>query len=240
MAEEEVSKPNDKVELETADDLFLSPDDSIVVEDAASQEDAPEVEVLEAPDPIALLEEKVLAAQKERDDFKNRMMRAAADLENFRRRANREKDELRKYGIDKLVGELLPVVDNFERALEHSEDTASFVDGVQMIYKQFVGSLEKHGVKGFEAVGEKFLPQLHEAIQQVETNEQEPGHVVAQFQKGYHLHDRLIRAALVSVAKAVSEPVVEAVPEPEELSETSVGVEETNENESNETEIPQD
>lgn len=236
MAEDEVPKPNDKVKFEIEEELFLSPDDSIVVEDAKT--DLPDVEVIEEADPVALMEEKVLALEKERDDFKNRMMRAAADLENFRRRANREKDELRKYGIDKLVGELLPVLDNFERALEHSEDTTSFVDGVHMIYKQFIGSLEKHGVKGFEAVGEKFLPQLHEAIQQVETDEQEPGHVVAQFQKGYHLHDRLVRAALVSVAKAVSETEVLADSDP---SETFVGSEDkTNESEEEETELPQD
>lgn len=210
MTEEKVLKSNE-VELEVIDDLFLNPDDSIVEDVPVSAEEVPvtpaAVEVMVDNAALAEMEAKLLAVEKERDDFKNRMMRAAADLENFRRRANREKEELRKYGIDKLVAELLPVTDNFERALEHSDDTASFVDGIQMIYKQFINSLEKHGVKGFEAVGEKFLPQLHEAIQQVETDEQEPGHVVAQFQKGYHLHDRLVRAALVSVAKAVTEKV---------------------------------
>ena len=208
MAEKEVQNENQSSDV--VEDLFLSPDDSIV-------EVVGEDEVLSVDDSSARLEkvnnleEKVAALEKERDDFKNRMMRAAADLENFRRRSNREKDELRKYGIDKIVSELLPVLDDFERALEHSEDNASFLDGVKMINKKLIASLEKYGVKGFEAVGEKFLPQLHEAIQQVETDEQEAGHVVAQFQKGYHLHDRLLRAALVSVAKAIS--VVEEVDE---------------------------
>lgn len=223
---EEVSKEKNKVENEVIDDLFLSPDDSIVSEKDGASEVGTEIEGVDVKtevdiktevdvavsevveDPLAALQEELVNVQKERDDFKNRMLRAAADLENFRRRANKEKEDLRKYGIEKLAGELLPVVDNFERALEHAEkDASSFLDGVQMIYKQFIGAMEKHGVVGFEAVGEKFLPQLHEAIQQIETLEYESGSVVEQFQKGYNLHDRLMRAALVSVAKAPSEVV---------------------------------
>ncbi len=189
---------------EGMDSLFLSPDDSeselveVVSEVVEDEEDRSKI--------IAELEERLEALEKERDDFKNRMMRGAADLENFRKRASREKEELRKFGIDRVVLELLPVIDNLERALLHateSENEGGVVDGVRMVYKQFVSALEKHGVKGFESKGDMFDPQKHEAIQQVETAEYETNTVLDEYQKGYWLHERLIRPALVSVAKKI-------------------------------------
>lgn len=144
--------------------------------------------------------------QNERDEINDRMLRVAADLENFRRRAERDKKELKKYGIKDVVSELIPAVDNMERALEHVDEReaeGSFVDGVRMVYRQVVSGLEKHGVKGFDSVGEQFNPERHEAIQQVESKDKETGTIVEEFQKGYFLHDRLLRPALVSVAKRV-------------------------------------
>lgn len=179
------------------DDLFLSPDEEHeeVIE---MGEDGVLV------DELNTLNEQVELAEKERDEFKERWMRASADLDNLRKRTRREKDEFRKYGHDKFALELLPVVDNLERALEHaskSADSSSIVDGVQMVYRQIVGVLEKHGIVGIDARGSKFDPEHHEAIQQVETSEHETGTVVEQYQKGYSLHDRLLRPAMVSVAK---------------------------------------
>lgn len=155
--------------------------------------------------------DRIKVLEEERDDVKNRMMRVAADLENFRKRAAREREDMRKYGIDKVVLELLPVVDNLERALQHAEKNAednSITEGVRMVYRQFLTALEKHGVKGFESKGEMFDPQKHEAIQQVESEEHETGTVLEQYQKGYFLHDRLIRPAMVSVAKQTTTPTV--------------------------------
>jgi molecular chaperone GrpE len=155
---------------------------------------------------IEELEQKLEAVQEERDQTKERLMRSAADLENYRKRSKREREEMRKYGIDKLCLELLPAVDNLERALAHaeaSEEESNILDGVKMVYKQILSALEKHGVTGFDAEGEKFNPEHHEAIQQVESSEHETGEVVEQFQKGYVIHDRLLRPALVSVAKRV-------------------------------------
>ena len=109
---------------------------------------------------------------------------------------------------------MLPVLDNLERALEHgekSEAESSIVDGVKMVFRQFVGALTKHGVVGFESVGEVFDPQRHEAIQQVETADHETGVVLEQFQKGYFLHERLLRPAMVSVSRKIEE-VAEVAP----------------------------
>lgn len=205
------------------DELFLSPDDSEGEEIPAVEEDQQQAGA-EQSDPVAPptppetptdeqaektireLEKQIEDISAERDDVKNRMMRVAADLENFRKRTSREKEEMRKYGIDKVVLELLPVLDNLERALEHSDksqDKTTIVDGVRMVHRQFVGALKKHGVAGFESTGELFDPQKHEAIQQVETAEHETGTVLEQYQKGYYLHERLIRPALVVVARQV-------------------------------------
>ncbi len=147
------------------------------------------------------------AATAEREDYKGRLMRASADLENFRKRVNREKDDLRKYGIDRLVLELLPVVDNLDRALEHADkaqDASTIVDGVRMVQRQLIAALERHGVITYGALHERFDPQRHEAIQQIDTPDHETGTVIQEYQKGYFLHERLLRPALVVVARYVA------------------------------------
>lgn len=182
------------------DDLFLSPDS-----ESSVAEEVGEVAVVDNA-LIQELNDKLVALEEERDDLKNRLMRSAADLDNFRKRAAREREDLRKYGIDRVVLELLPALDNLERALDHAEKTeagANIAEGVRMVSRQFVSSLEKHGVMQFDARGEHFDPQKHEAIQQVESSEHDTGVIVEQYQKGYFLHDRLLRPALVAVAKRI-------------------------------------
>ncbi|TXD39471.1 nucleotide exchange factor GrpE [Lujinxingia vulgaris] len=211
------------------DDLFLSPDDDedddeevIVVgeEDSDADDDDDEDDDDDAlSEANEALKSELEAARtqlgevsEERDELKNKLMRSVADLENYRRRADREKDDLRKYGIDKVVSDLIPAVDNLERALQHAEgkeDPSSIVDGVTMVYKQIVNALAKYGVQGFVSKGEAFDPQRHEAIQQVETTEYDTGTVVEEYQKGYFLHDRLLRPALVAVAKRIDAPQTE-------------------------------
>lgn len=227
------------------DDLFLSPDDSSAEEvefvekspeavepkppedsaDGAAQSEQPPQPELQSP-----VDEETRVRlgelETERDDLKNRMLRAVADLENYRKRSAREKEDMRKYGIDRVVLELLPVLDNLERALEHADksaDNTTIVDGIRMVQRQFVGALEKHGVKGFDSKGEMFDPQKHEAIQQVETAEHETGTVLEEYQKGYYLHERLIRPALVVVARRteVTEAAPAAPADPEKKPETS-------------------
>ncbi|MGM0558266.1 MAG: nucleotide exchange factor GrpE [Myxococcota bacterium] len=232
--ESSAEAPTEDQDSDELDELFLSPDEGSegvievdVVGDAESEpvggedgdlaEASGSVELEEAKKAhaeerdrlekrIEELEEQVETARQESEQTRERLMRAAADLENFRKRSKREREELRKYGIDKLSLELIPAVDNLERALAHaeaSEEESNILDGVKMVYKQIIAALEKHGVTGFDATGEQFNPEHHEAIQQVESSEHETGEVVDQFQKGYFIHDRLLRPALVSVAKRV-------------------------------------
>ncbi|HCF62478.1 MAG TPA: nucleotide exchange factor GrpE [Myxococcales bacterium] len=134
----------------------------------------------------------------------DRLLRAAADLENFKKRTAREREEANKFGQEKLLREMLPVGDNLDRALEHAKSPADFEGlktGIQMTRKLFDKTLAKFGAVGFSAVGQPFDPNLHEAMQAVESD-QEPGTVLHEMVCGYTLHERLMRPAMVVVAKA--------------------------------------
>ncbi len=138
-------------------------------------------------------------------DEHEKMLRAVADLENYKKRAAKEKDEVQKFGSEKLLRDFLPVVDNFDRALEHartSGDLESLKKGVEMTRKLFEDTLGKHGVKGFSSKGEPFDPNRHEAMSAAETDELPPNHVHSEYLRGFTLNDRLIRPALVVVSKA--------------------------------------
>ncbi len=138
-----------------------------------------------------------------------RVLRATADLDNYRKRAVKEKEEVQKFGVERMLKDFLPVGDNFDRALEHAKSAADFeslVQGIKMTRKLFDDALSKHGVKGFSAKGQPFDPRLHEAMQQVETTELPPNHVYAEVLRGYLLQERLMRPALVMVTKAPEKP----------------------------------
>lgn len=137
-------------------------------------------------------------------DEHEKVLRASADLENYKKRAAKEKEEMQKFGNERLLKDMLPVVDNFDRALEHAKGQAdfdSFKKGVEMIRKLFDDTLGKHGVKSFSAKGKPFDPNQHEAMSQVETNEMPPNHVFNEVLRGFTLNDRLVRPALVVVSK---------------------------------------
>ena len=131
-----------------------------------------------------------------------RAYRSAADLENARKRFQREKDDLKKFGVEGLLKDVLGVIDNLERALSHAEGGSSLVEGVEMVLRQFVQTAAKYGAEPFDAKGTKFDPQLHEAMTQVPTADHEPGTVVDVYQRGWKLHGRLVRPAMVTVAAA--------------------------------------
>ena len=142
-------------------------------------------------------------ARAEIGDLSERLLRLQADFENFRKRAQREKDEARQFANQSLIEKQLPILDNFEMALAAVKDAdPALRDGVQMIYDQLLGILRDSGVETIDATGEDFDPNLHEAISQQETTEAEPGTVVEQVQRGYRRHERLVRPARVVVAKA--------------------------------------
>jgi molecular chaperone GrpE len=130
----------------------------------------------------------------------DRCLRLAADLENYRKRAARERDEVQKFGNEKLLKDLLPVVDGLDRALAAAAADDPLREGVKLVRATFEQTLARHGVTGFSALGEKFDPAQHEALLQVPTREQPPGTVVLEHARGFRLNDRLVRPAMVGVA----------------------------------------
>jgi molecular chaperone GrpE len=127
-------------------------------------------------------------------------MRTLADFENYRKRADREKTEFFKYALAGVLKDLLPVLDNFDRALDHAESGDDFHKGVALIYKQMWDVLQRHGLRPIEEAGVPFDPRIHEAVVQEENPSVPSNTVVAILQKGYFLHDRLLRPAMVKVA----------------------------------------
>lgn len=134
-------------------------------------------------------------------DLEDRVKRQMAEFENFRKRTDKEKSQMYDMGAKNVIEKILPVIDNFERGLESVPEGSdkAFVDGMQMIYKQLSGELEKLGVKPIEAVGQPFDPNFHNAVMQTESEEYESGTVAQELQKGYMYHDTLVRPSMVSV-----------------------------------------
>jgi molecular chaperone GrpE len=143
------------------------------------------------------------ALRRELDESKARLLRAVADLENYRRRVNREMDDLRRYATVQLIRDLLPVLDNLERALDAAEkagESAGLVQGVKMVVQQLHAVFQQHGCERIEALGAPFDPSLHEAVLQQPAPDQTPGTVIHVVRPGFKLTDRVIRAAQVIVA----------------------------------------
>jgi len=133
----------------------------------------------------------------------DRFVRQVAELENFKKRATREKDEAVRFANESLVRDLLPVIDNLERAVAHAQGGGNgkpLVEGVEMVLKGILDVLAKHGVAQISAVGQPFDPEKHEAMAQVESENHAPNTVIEEHHKGYLLKDRLLRPALVTVA----------------------------------------
>ena len=174
----------------------------------AEPEAAPPEAAAEAqkPDPLAV-------AQEELKRTRDQLLRTAADFDNFRKRARRDVDDAQRRGGEEMLKALLPVFDNLERAVAHAEQTPeakSIADGVRMVLKQLTDTLARMNITRVPSVGTAFDPLVHEAIQQVESTDHPAGTVVAEVQPGYALGDKLIRAAMVVVAKPPSPPKVEA------------------------------
>ncbi|RUT36643.1 nucleotide exchange factor GrpE [Paenibacillus zeisoli] len=141
--------------------------------------------------------------RNEVQEHQQRFLRSQADFDNFRRRTQKEKEELGKYASAKLITELLPVVDNLDRALAAVKENAeaeSFSKGVDMIFRQLEGILSAEGLTPMNSVGQPFNPEYHQAIMQVESDEYEEGIVVEEVQKGYLLKDKVLRPAMVKVS----------------------------------------
>ena len=141
--------------------------------------------------------------KQEKDELYDRLLRVQAEYDNFKKRTQKEKESDRKYRSKDLVEELLPVLDNFERALqvEATDETKGLIDGITMVYNQFQDALKSQGVEVIEAEGKEFDPNIHHAVMQADEDELDPNIVVEELQKGYMLKDKVVRPAMVKVNK---------------------------------------
>ncbi len=163
----------------------------------------------EVTDEIESLKDALSAARKEAADNYDRFLRLGAEFENYKKRVQRQMDDHRKYSNTELIKDLLPVVDNLERAIAAYHDNRSnieacMVEGVEMTLKEVLNILEKHNATQVEAQGKPFDPNYHEAVMQEESEQHPENTVINELQKGYLLHDRLIRPSMVVVSKGSS------------------------------------
>ncbi|MCM3650528.1 nucleotide exchange factor GrpE [Metabacillus litoralis] len=164
--------------------------------------DAEDVTIDEASEVVDESEQKIAELQAKLDETENKMLRAQADFDNFRRRSRLDQEAAQKYRAQSLVTEIIPALDNFERALQIEADndqTKSLLQGVNMVYNQLVQALQSEGVEAIKAVGEQFDPHLHQAVMQVEDENFDSNTVIEELQKGYTLKDRVIRPSMVKV-----------------------------------------
>ncbi len=183
MSEHEGDKP------ENGQDTSETDDDVVFPEEEAQE--SGEMDELEA-------------ARKERDRMREQLLRVAADFDNFRKRSRKEVEEVRRRSIEDTLREVLPIVDNLERAADamgNATEVAAVVDGVHMVLRGFEDVANRLGLKRVESVGVQFDPTCHDAMQQQETDEYAPGTIVSEVVPGYYLGERLLRPAMVVVAK---------------------------------------
>ena len=194
----------------TADSEKRAPAGEAPVDDQAlSEKGSGRTDEVAPQDEIEELREQLAVKTAEAAESYDRYVRERAELENFKKRAQRDKAEALRFSTEALVRDLIPVIDNLERAVEHAEsggDGRPLVEGVHLVLKHALDILERHGVRRMEAGGAVFDPARHEAVAQVPHAEMEPNRVVQQFLPGYCLHDRLLRPAQVSVS---TRPAVE-------------------------------
>jgi molecular chaperone GrpE len=154
---------------------------------------------------LEALRERSSALEKERDEFRALLQRTRADFENYQKRAQRDLSQELRYAHGRLAMDLLPMLDNFERAVaaaRQAGEKGPLVQGVAMIQSQVLDALRRHGISRIEALGQPFDPNLHEAVQQQPTSEQPPNTVLRVLEPGYMIHDRVLRPARVVVAVA--------------------------------------
>ncbi|NCX49611.1 MAG: nucleotide exchange factor GrpE [Gammaproteobacteria bacterium] len=203
MADEK--SPVDEDVMKDTADASETQDETSNDEVAADDTDLTDEDVVESADTedgdSASLETQV-------EELKEALIRSQADLQNVRRRAERDVENAHKYAVEKFVKDLLAVLDSMDRALELAETTEGFdaamLEGTQMTHKLLLDTAAKHGVEPINPVGEAFDPQEHQAMSMVESADHEPNTVMAVMQKGYKLEGRVIRAAMVMVTKAAS------------------------------------
>ncbi|WP_151735924.1 nucleotide exchange factor GrpE [Paenibacillus tengchongensis] len=177
--------------------------DQVINEEQAAEEGGGAADAAAEPAEASAGGEPAKKLQELADEYQARVLRVQADFDNFRRRTQKEKEDLAQYATSKLVTELLPVLDNFERAIATAPagtEAEAFGKGVNMIFRQLEGVLKSEGLLAMETVGQPFNPEYHQAIMQVESEEHEEGIVTEEVQKGYFLKDKVLRPAMVKVS----------------------------------------
>jgi molecular chaperone GrpE len=201
----------ENIEIEFVDE------DSSAVEPQPPAEEPAAVKGLEPVDLGPSVEIEIERLEGELDELRDIHLRKLAEFDNFRKRTERERGEIKRHANEELVRELLPVLDNFERALEHGSETEAnaFHEGVEMIAKQLWDTLERQGVKVVDPIGEMFSPEFHEAVHRVEDGSLEPGTIASVLAKGYLCNGRLVRPAMVGVVADGPQPEETDSGEPE-------------------------
>ena len=183
--------------LQEKEEMTAEKAEEQLVENAAETTPSPETETAEA----APVEDKAAALEAELKEKSDRILRLQADFENFRRRTAKEKEELAAVITQNILGDLLPLLDNFERAMAVEQtDGEAFQKGVEMIFTQLREVLDKHGLQSIEAEGQTFDPNFHQAVMRVEDSDAPDGTITQVLQKGYQAKGRVIRPAMVQVA----------------------------------------
>ncbi|MCC6545188.1 MAG: nucleotide exchange factor GrpE [Nitrospirae bacterium] len=181
------------------EDNYLNDEDNNTAWDKDLQDEKDE-----SKETVASVREALEKKEAECRDLQDKYVRTLAEMDNFRKRINREMNDAVKFANDKILGDLLVVIDNMERAIAHSrekKDFDSLLDGLELTMKEFRGVFEKHGVQSIESVGQLFDPSRHHAVAMVESDSHGDNVIVEEFRKGYLLNDRVLRHSLVSVAK---------------------------------------
>jgi len=172
-------------------------EESIAEEESLTEKD------MRSPEKNLTLEAELAQAKAKAAEHYDHLLRLQADFDNYRKRTQKEKVELIKYASERIVGDLLPVLDNFERAASAAKvnpDFAAFSQGVDMILRQLQTALSKEGLKAMEAVGQPFDPNLHDAVLRVDSDEHPENTVVEEIQKGYYLKEKVLRPCMVKVS----------------------------------------
>ena len=196
-AEVMIKMANEELKKQQAQEEEKAPETEAKAEKPEEKTEGPEAEAEEAEKP-----EKAEKNEKdpEEEALNTKYLRLMADFQNYKRRTEKEKSDIYAFANEKIVSELLNVIDNFERALDAGNEGDSFVEGMNLIFKQLQGVLEKAGVVEIEALGQDFDPNFHHAVLTEDSAEYESGKVTAVLQKGYLLNDKVIRPSMVKVA----------------------------------------
>ena len=175
-----------------------------------SENDSNKEEIEETGDPFELMEKELESLKQENQENHDRVLRVSAEFENYKKRAAREMNDFRKFANESFAKAMLPVIDNLDRAIESSSNDKhtnnSVVEGVNMTLKEILKVFDQFNIKPFESLGKTFDPGFHQAVMQEETEDHPDNTVSKELQKGYMIHDRLLRPAMVVVAKAKESP----------------------------------